>query len=319
MKNNQHIIITGGAGFIGSHIACRLIGEGHRVTVLDNLSTGEKKNIPPKADFIKMDLGQEASYASLKNITCNAVFHLAGQSSGEASFKDPTYDFRSHAVSTFCLLEWCRRKGVPRFLYASSMGVYGEPNYLPVDENHPLQPKSFYAAAKISAEAYVRLYQGLGINATILRMFSVYGPGQNLVNKMKGMVSIYLSYLLERAPLIVKGSKDRIRDLIYIDDVVGAWLAAYQNPAASGKIYNIGSGKKIKVEDLLNTLKELFGDPDYPIEYKDATPGDQFGVVANIERITQDLKWAPGINLREGLKKMIDSQKRGSGIHYGQT
>src|SRR3989338_7901663 len=156
MKNNQHIIVTGGAGFIGSHIVLRLITEGYRVTVLDNLSTGKEKNIPAKADFIKIDLGQESSYVSLKNIACSAVFHLAGQSSGEASFKDPFYDFHSHVVSTFCLLEWCKRKGIPRFLYASSMGVYGEPNYLPVDENHPLQPKSFYAAAKISAEAYVR-------------------------------------------------------------------------------------------------------------------------------------------------------------------
>lgn len=310
MKSKQHIIVTGGAGFIGSHIASRLLSEGYKVTILDNLSTGKEENIPQGADFIKIDLGQEISYGYLKNITCEAVFHLAGQSSGEGSFKEPFYDLQSHILSTFWLLEWCKKKGISRFLYASSMSVYGEPNYLPVDENHPLQPKTFYAAAKISAEAYVKLYQSLGINTTILRLFNVYGPGQNLDNKMQGMASIYLSYMLEQVSVIVKGSKERIRDLIYIDDVVDAWLSSFNNPVTFGKVYNLGSGKRIKVEDLLNTLKDLFGDQNYPIEYRDGTPGDQFRVVANIEQITQDLKWMPKVDLQTGLKKMMEFEKK---------
>lgn len=309
MKNKQHIIVTGGAGFIGSHIASRLISKGNKVTVLDNLSTGKEENIPRGADFIKIDLGKENSYTYLENINCDAVFHLAGQSSGEASFKDPFYDLQSHILSTFWLLEWCKKKGVSRFLYTSSMAVYGDPNYLPIDENHPMQPKTFYAAAKISAEAYVKIYQTLGINTTILRLFSVYGPGQNLDNKMQGILSIFLSYMIENVPVIVKGSKDRFRDFVYIDDVVDAFIASYNNPVAYGKVYNVASGEKTKVENLLNALRNSLEHKDYPIEYREGTPGDQFGVVADITRITQEISWRPKISLQTGLNKMAKFEK----------
>lgn len=309
MKNKRHIIVTGGAGFIGSHIASRLISEGKKVTVLDNLSTGKEENIPRGADFIKIDLGKENSYTYLENINCDAVFHLAGQSSGETSFKDPIYDLQSHILSTFWLLEWCKRKGVSRFLYTSSMGIYGDPSYLPIDENHPMQPKTFYAAAKISAEAYVKMYQTLGINTTILRLFSVYGPGQNLDNKMQGMVSIFLSYMLEKVPVIVKGSKERFRDFVYIDDVVDAYVISFNNPISYGKVYNVANGRKTKVEDLLSALKNSFGDQRYPIEYSGSTPGDQFGVVADITRIWQEINWRPKVDLQTGLNKMAKFEK----------
>ena len=310
MTNHKHIIVAGGAGFIGSNIASRLINERHRVTVLDNLSTGREENIPSRADFIKMDLEKRESYAHLENVNCDAVFHLVGQSSGPISFNNPFYDLQSHILSTFWLLEWSKKKGVPRFIYASSMAIYGEPNYLPVDENHPLQPKTFYAAAKISAEAYIKFYQTLGINTTILRLFSVYGPGQNLKNKMQGMVSIFLSYILEGMPVVVKGSKDRFRDFIYIDDVVDAWLKCFDKPGTYGKTYNLASGKKIKVEELLNALKRLSGNRNYPVEYKGSTPGDQFGIVADIKQIIQDLEWEPKFDLQTGLKKMVEFEKR---------
>ena len=173
-KNNKHIIVTGGAGFIGSRIASALIENGYRLLILDNLTTGKKENIPRGADFIKLNLGLKKSYSRIKKLKCRAIFHLAGQSSGEASFKDPLYDCRSHIMSTFFLLEWGKSKKINHFLYASSMSTYGEPRYIPVDEAHPQQPKSFYAAAKISAESYIRLYQTLSLNTTIFRLFSVY-------------------------------------------------------------------------------------------------------------------------------------------------
>ncbi|MBL7129806.1 MAG: NAD-dependent epimerase/dehydratase family protein [Candidatus Omnitrophica bacterium] len=309
MKRSQHIVVTGGAGFIGSHITSRLISEGYRVTILDNLSSGKEENIPRGADFIKIDLGEETAYTGLKNLSFDAIFHLAGQSSGEASFIDPHYDFRSHVISTFLLLDCCRKKMVSRFIYASSMSVYGDPDYLPVNEKHPLQPKTFYGAAKISAEAYVKLYQTLGINTTILRLFSVYGPGQNLENRMQGMASIYLSYMLEQVPVIVKGSRKRCRDFVYIDDVVDAWFASFDNSVTYGKVYNVGSGEKTRVADLLETLKISLGYKDYPIEYKEGTPGDQFGVVADITRIRQELKWNSKVNLQAGLNKMVEFER----------
>ena len=309
MDTGGHIIVTGGAGFIGYHITARLLSEGYKVTVLDNLSTGKKANIPRGADFIHVDLGQEASYERLKDLSASALFHLAGQSSGEASFRDPLYDLRSHVLSTFWLLEWCKRRGVRRFVYAGSMGVYGDPHYMPVDENHPLSPKSFYAAAKASAEAYVRLYQTLDINTTIFRIFNAYGPGQNMENRMQGMASIYMSFMLEGKPVIVKGSKDRFRDFIYIDDLTEAWHRAWNNPVTYGKTYNLASGRKATVEEVLNTLKEIVGNKEYPVEYNEGTPGDQFGIVADIRRITNDLGWNPATDLRTGLRNMFESER----------
>lgn len=310
MKNKKHIIVTGGAGFIGSHISRRLLAEGYKVTILDNLSTGKLNNIPRQAEFIKIDLGQQDEYKGLEKVDCDAIFHLAGQSSGEWSFQDPLYDLRSHVLSTFLLLDWCKQNVITRFVYASSMSVYGDPDYLPVDEKHPLQPKTFYAAGKISAEAYIKLYQNLGINTTIFRLFSVYGPGQDLGNKIQGMASIYLSYLLEGKPILVKGSAERFRDFIYIDDVVGAWFNSLDNPATYGRVYNLATGKKTKVEELIEAIKEVAGNPDYPIEYADGTSGDQFGLVADISRIAQDLRWQPKVDLSTGIKKMFEFEKR---------
>jgi len=308
-KYKQHIVITGGAGFIGSHIASRVLSEGCAVTVLDNLSTGKKETIPKGANFIEMDLGLKKSYVYLENINCDAVFHLAGQSSGEASFADPFNDLRSHVLGTFFLLDWCKKKGIQRFLYASSMSVYGEPDYLPLDEIHPLRPKSFYGAGKTSAEAYIKLYQTLGINITIFRLFSVYGPGQNLKNRMQGMASIYLSYMLEGVPVIVKGSGERFRDFIYIDDVVDIWVLSLDKPVTYGKVYNLASGRKTKVKDLLNALRNSFRNADYPIEYRGGTLGDQIGALADTALIKNDLRWSPKVDLQTGLNKTVDFEK----------
>lgn len=302
-------VVTGGAGFIGSALTRALVADSWSVLVADNFSTGFESNIPLEADFIKMDLGEESSYKNLENVNCDAVFHLAGQSSGEGSFKDPLYDLKSHVMSTFYLLDWCKKKHVPRFTYASSMGVYGDPKFLPVNEAHPLQPKTFYAAAKASAEAYITLYQAMGIDTTIFRLFNVYGPGQNLDNKLQGMVSIYLSYILENVPITVRGSKDRFRDFVYIDDVVSAWMLSLENPVSFGKIYNVASGKKTMVEDLIKALKNSFGVPDYPVEYKDGTIGDQFGIIGDNSLISKELKWKVKTDLQTGLKNMIDFEK----------
>jgi UDP-glucose 4-epimerase len=306
----RHIMVTGGAGFIGSHLAAHLIRLGHRVTILDDLSTGRLENIPPEAAFMQLDLGQRQEYGKIAPLRADAVFHLAGQSSGEASFADPWKDCRSHVLSTFWLLEWCRMKQVDRFIYASSMSTYGEPRYLPVDENHPQQPLTFYAAGKIAAEAYVKLYQTLGVNTTIFRLFSVYGPGQNLENQQQGMISIYLSYLLADEPIVVKGSQDRFRDFIYIDDVVRAWLAAWENPASYGNIYNMASGTKTTVADLLAALKNAAGYPDFPVICEDNTPGDQHGVVGDNARVSRDLHWRPKTDLQTGLSKMVEFEQR---------
>lgn len=300
----RSVLVTGGAGFIGAAIARELLVRGHSVVIADNLSTGRRENVPSSATFVEMNLADRAAYASLERYDFDTVFHLGAQSSGEASFADPWYDFNSHATATFLLLEDCRRRGVRRFLYASSMSVYGDPEYLPVDEAHPTRPKTFYAAGKLAAESYLRLFSTLGVVTTAFRMFSVYGPGQNLDNKMQGIASIYLSFILEGRPITVKGAKDRFRDLVYIDDVVAAWLAAWDNPAAHGQIYNLGTGAQTTVEALLQALTDSAGKPDYPVEFAAGTPGDQHGLVANRAKLTRDLGWTPRVDLRTGISRM---------------
>jgi UDP-glucose 4-epimerase len=303
------VLLTGGAGFIGSAIARALLARGARVVVADNLSTGYRSNVPADCEFVEMDLGDRGHYQKLANIRFDAVFHLGGQSSGEASFLDPWYDYNSHVTSTFMLLSLCRDRGVPRFLYASSMSVYGDPKILPVTEQHTTQPKTFYAAAKLAAEGYIKLHQTLGLDTTIFRMFSVYGPNQNLANRMQGMASIYLSYLLEGKPILVRGSPERFRDFIFVDDVVTAWLAAYDNPRSSGRLYNLATGSRITVKQLLDEMLDAAGKPDYPIEFAGNTPGDQFGMVADVSLIKDELGWAPRWNLRAGLRKTIESHR----------
>lgn len=304
------MLVTGGAGFIGSALARALLSRGKRVVVVDNLSTGRRQNVPAGCEFVEMDAGDRSQYHKLSAARFDAVLHLAGQSSGEASFLDPWSDFNSHVTSTLLLLNLCRERGVSRFLYASSMSVYGDPETFPVGEDAPVHPKTFYAAGKLAAESYVALFQGLGVDTTVFRMFSVYGPNQNLANKLQGMVSIYLSYLLEERPILVKGRKERFRDFIFIDDVVDAWLAALDNPASFGRVYNLGSGTRTTVEDLLGSLTAAAGMNGHPVEYGGGTPGDQFGMVADIGRITRELRWTPNWSLQSGLMRMVESYRK---------
>lgn len=304
------ILVTGGAGFIGSALAHALINRGFAVVVADNLSTGKRENVPAEAAFIEMDMGKKEDYAKLAGVQFDAVCHLAAQSSGEASFLDPQNDFDSHALSTFLLLEECKRCDVRRFLYASSMALYGDPQYQPVDEAHPANPKTYYAAGKLASEAYIKFYQSLEIETTVFRLFSVYGPNQNLDNKYQGMVSIFLSYILDNEPVHVKGARERFRDFMFIDDVVNAWLLALDNPASYGKTYNIASGRKTTVEELITTELECMGKPDHPVFYEGSTPGDQFGVYGSSAKLQEELGWRPEHSLKEGLTAMVQFYTR---------
>ena len=306
----KYILVTGGAGFIGSHVAARLVSLGHRVTVVDNLSNGREENVPREAEFVKADLSIEKDFSRLKKISCDSVFHLAAQSSGKLSFEDPLKDLQSHVLATYFLLEWSKKKGVKRFLFSSSTTTYGDPLYMPVDEKHPQHPKTYYAAGKVGCEAYIKLFQTMGIDSTIFRLPNVYGPSQNLKNKDQGMVSIYLSYILENRPIIVKGSLERFRDFIYVDDVVDAFLMALDHPKASGKVYNLGSGLKNRVQEILDALIAAFGYKEYPIEITEGTPGDQFGITCDTTLINRDLEWFANTTIQEGILKTVEFEKR---------
>lgn len=304
-------LVTGGAGFIGSRIARELVNRGHEVIILDNLVTGEADNLPAEADFINTDICQPGGLQSLPEGPVDSVFHLAAQSSGEISHEDPARDLNTNALGTLSLLEWCQRRGVSRFLYASSMGVYGQTEQQSVPETQPLDPHSFYGISKQAAEQYVRYYQKQGMDTTIFRMFNVYGPTQNLANMKQGMVSIYLAFLTRGEPILVRGSLDRFRDFIYIDDVVDAWVNALDNPTTHGQTYNLASGRKTLVRELIAELIQAWGhDPQtYPILEAEGTPGDQFGIYADITSLSRAIGWQPRVPLPEGLRRMADWAK----------
>lgn len=301
MTQTPWMLVTGGAGFIGSHLAAGLLDAGYRVVVVDNLVTGKRENIPAKAEFLKADLLRPETYAALESQPFAGVLHLASQSCGEASFDDPEADLRSHVLATFRLLEWCRDRGISRVLYASSSTIYGDPREVPVTENAPLCPKTYYAAGKAAAESYLRLFNNRGGRVTIFRLPNVYGPGQDLANIRQGMVSIFLAYLLAGKPIEVRGSLERYRDFLYVGDLARAWLKAVDAPATFGQTYNLGSGTKTTVGQLLDGLTRAFGHETYPYALREGTPGDQTGVVLDIDKVCADLGWRPETTLEQGL------------------
>ncbi len=308
----KRFLVTGGAGFIGSHIARRLLQEGARVWVLDNFLTGSPDNLPKGVGLIEGDITSESVYPILPKEPFDAVFHLAGQSSGPISGKDPVQDLDINAKGTLLLLQWCAEREIPRFLYASSQAVYGDTGGIPVGENHPCAPRSFYGVTKLAAEGYVRIFNSHGLSVTAFRMSNVYGPGQNLDNLLQGMVSIYMAYLLRGEPILVMGSLDRYRDLIYVDDVVEAWIAALNDPITKGKTYNLGSGHRTTVGDLLDAEISAFGyDPEtYRVICEGTTHGDIFGLQVDISLLTKDLKWSPEITVHEGILRMSEWVKQ---------
>ena len=302
------VIVTGGAGFIGAHLTDRLVADGHEVLVVDNLSTGMRSNIHPAARFLEGSVADRGFVSEFPAAGVSAVFHLAAQSSGEASFDNPYGDMQSNIAGTLLMLEWCRANNIGQFIYTSSMAVYGITSDTPLDENVPCKPSSFYGVAKLASEHYIRLYATRGLRTTIVRPFNVYGSRQNLGNMKQGMASIYLAYLLRNEPIVVKGSPDRFRDQTHVSDVVAALAGCLDNPAAYSGTFNIATGRKTTVAELLSSILAVAGRPaDYPTVYAEGTLGDTFGCYADISRATSVLGWTPRTGLSEGLAEMYHS------------
>lgn len=302
-------LVTGAAGFIGSLVAKALIDRGEKVVTIDNLSTGYLENIPHGVEFIRGNCQDQLIVKSLANRCFDSILHIAGQSSGEISFDDPVYDLQTNAQSTLLLLKLAKKNNCRKFIYASSMSVYGDQPDHPVPESAETIPKSFYAVGKIASENYLRIFGNNMIDATALRLFNVYGPGQNLNNMKQGMISIYLAQALKDRHLLVKGAKTRYRDFVYIDDVVEAFLKALEDKQSGYKVYNVATGKKTEVTKLIKLLaKHLsFG---FTVEYSDSTPGDQFGIFGDNSKIKKELFWTPRTNLDEGIENMVEWAKR---------
>ncbi len=299
-------LVTGAAGFIGAATARQLIAAGNRVVTVDNLSTGKGSNIPEKCIFIKGNDYDTAVLEELKNYQFEAIIHIAGQSSGEVSFENPVYDLQTNTQSTLMLLNLARAMNCKKFIYASSMSVYGDADIEFVKEETLPCPKSFYAVGKMASEHYMRIYSSFGICCTALRFFNVYGVGQNMSNLKQGMASIYLAMALKDKRILVKGSKERFRDFVYIDDVVEAVLKAEKRKMGSiFEIYNVSTGVKNTVEDVITEIRKNLPFA-VEVEYTEGTPGDQRGVYGDNSKIKKDLLWYPDYDFKTGISKMVE-------------
>lgn len=308
----KSILVTGGAGFVGGYLCHSLKADGHKVVALDDLSNGKRENVPSGVEFIKSDLTSDDLTDVLSNHTFDAVIHCAAQSSNAISLKDPHRDIMANQYATLNLLEYCVRNSVKRFIFTSSMSVYGQPKKLPTKETNICYPDSFYAVHKLASEYYTRLFGNIyGLNYTIFRLYTTYGHGQNLANMEQGLLSIYLGYILKNERLIVKGSQDRTRDIIHVSDVVRAIVASLDNQKSYGKIYNLGTGKSLKIGKIIELLTSGLGykKGQYPVKYTEGTLGDPFDTLADIEAAKKDLNWKPKISAQEGIKLTVNSYR----------
>lgn len=294
----MNFIVTGGAGFIGSRIASALIAKGHEVTIVDDLSTGRTSNIPDDALFIKGDLSERKTYKELPR-QVDGILHLAGQSSGEISFEDPVRDLERNTVSTLRLLKYAQEVECKKFVHASSMSVYGDTQGQPGRETSDCTPQSCYGIGKLASEQYIRTLSGK-MSYTIFRMFNVYGPGQDLSNLKQGMVSIYLAQALKSQEILVKGSEDRYRDFIYIDDVVKAWVQSLETDLCNNRVLNLGTGTRTTVKELLQLICQISGERIIRIE--GGTKGDQHGIVADPHRLLTSIPNTIFTPLPKGLR-----------------
>ena len=302
------ILVSGGAGFIGSNLCAKLKEKDLEVIIVDDLSTGSEGNLIEGCDFYNLDLSKEDSYKKLpKNI--DIVFHLASQVSSEMSFINPINDMKRNSLATLLMLDWSLRSSVKRFLYTSSMGVYGSNPKGPSKETSHLSPTSFYGINKRASEEFIKIYSNKGLEYTIFRLFNVYGPGQDMSNLNQGMVSIYLEYILRNKPILVKGSLDRIRDYVFIEDVTHALMLGLHEKAKN-KIYNVCSGQKTSVKELIDSiLLAVDKSLDYPINILPATPNDIYQIWGNCDKLINEFDWSPRFKLDKGLSKFIEALK----------
>ena len=309
----KQILITGGAGFVGSHLCNAFISLGYDVFTVDDLSNGDESNLNDEVHFEKLDLSTEQIFTKFGNIEFEAVIHCAAQSSNALSFLDIKKDLDSNLVSTYNILNFCNKKKINRLIFTSSVSVYGQAKLLPTPETCTPYPESYYAINKLFAEQYIRLFSSYNdINYTTFRLFTTYGEGQNLQNRNQGLLSIFISYILSNEELIVKGSPNRKRDIICVSDVVDAIVRSYDAEITFNKTYNLGSGKSLSVGEIIDLLiKGLAVSPhQYPIRYEANTAGDPFETWAEMSSLKVDLSWSPELMPKEGIQKTIEFYKQ---------
>lgn len=302
----MNILVTGGAGFIASHIVDAFIENDHNVTIIDNLTTGREENINPKAKFYKADIRDDLTKI-FEEGKFDVVNHHAAQIDVRRSVIDPIYDAGVNIIGTLNLLQNCVKFGVKKFMFASTGGaVYGEQDYFPADENHKQQPLSPYGISKLAVEKYLYFYKEVhNLNYTILRYANIYGPRQNPLGEA-GVVCIFLDKILAGDQPIINGSGEQTRDYVYVKDVVKANLLTLNEKES--EIYNVGTGIETSVNELFKLINQNFNNAIKEV-HGPAKPGEQMRSVITSEKLLRKFGWKPSTKLEDGLKETIDYYK----------
>jgi len=299
------VLVTGGAGFIGSHVVDALITAGHRVVVVDDLSTGKKEHLNPKATFYQLDIRSPELEDIFLWEKPDLVNHHAAHVDVRRSVADPHHDAEVNIAGSLNLLENARRHGVSNVVYASTGGaIYGEPEYLPCDEEHPLNPLSPYGVSKLAVEKYLYVYgQTYGLRYTILRYPNVYGPRQDPFGEA-GVVAILASRMLRGEEVVINGSGEQVRDFVCVDDIIRANLLAQDR--LQGQIYNLGTGVGTSINQLFTSMKSLTGYAQDPV-HGPPKAGETLKIYLDATKARSELGWQPEVGLEEGLRATIAS------------
>jgi UDP-glucose 4-epimerase len=310
----MRILVTGGAGFIGTHLCRRLLADGHMVSVVDNEFNARRENLPPEVQFTLGDVArpEEAEAAFARGL--DAVCHIAGQVSIIRSFTNPVLDLRTNVEGTLNMLQLCLKYKVSRLIYASSMTIYGNGGAVPTPETERCWPDSYYGITKLAGERFVHATAGrpdldFAFKVTSLRMYSVYGPGQALDNPYQGVLGIFLGNVMRGEPITIFGDGEQTRDFVYIDDIVDGWVRALGTAATAGHAINLGSGRSLSINQLAEAAIRACGGSGRIIRAP-ARPGEQRSVQADVSRAKALMGWEPRTPFETGLEETLRWAKR---------
>jgi len=304
----KKILVSGGAGFIGSNLVDALIQENYEVAVVDNLATGLKENINPKAKFFEIDISSFPSVDDVfKQFQPEAVFHLAAQASVRKSVEDPGKDVKTNVIGTVNLLKACQAHGVKKFIFSSTGGaLYGDDASRPTTEEASISPISPYGLDKLFGEKYIGYFKSNSdLQTVVLRYANVYGPKQNPKGEA-GVIAIFADKMLKDEPIMVYGDGSSSRDYVYVGDVVEANLAALKSTVSNA--YNISTGEETSIRELVDKIKKIT-DSNSQVQFKEGRSGELQASCLDNTRAKLELGWSPKVNLDEGIRKTVEYLK----------
>ncbi len=304
MSKKRKILVTGGAGFIGSNLVDELIKKGFSVVVIDDLSFGKRKYLNKRAKFYKLGVESGKLGEIFKKEKPQIVFHLAAQKDVRKSVADPVFDAQINILGSLNLLENCLKYKVKKVIFTSTGGaIYGDTKKVPTSEDHPEWPVSPYGVAKLSIDKYLHYYHEVrGLNYVCLRLANVYGPRQDAEGEA-GVIAIFISKLLKGKQLIINGDGKQTRDYVYVDDIVRACLLSLRNKIIG--VYNIGTSKETSVNQLFKKLVRI-GKFKTEEKHGPAMPGEQMRSNLSYKKAKKEMGWQPKVSLDEGLEKTIE-------------